>query len=112
MEMMLRVKGPGSGRALDVLLATPPDTPVAAVARSLADAAGLLPSQRADLYVDGRRLAPGDPVGRSGLRPGAIVGFSPQGDAATTRNGAARLRIVSGPDAGAVVTLRDGQIPV
>jgi DNA segregation ATPase FtsK/SpoIIIE, S-DNA-T family len=112
MEMMLTVKEPGSERALDVLLATATETPVAAVAASLADAAGLPRSQRVDLYIDGRRLASDDPAGRSGLRPGAIVGFSPQGTAATTRNGPTQLRIVGGPDAGGVVALQDGQIPV
>ncbi|KIZ18685.1 FtsK/SpoIIIE domain-containing protein [Streptomyces natalensis] len=122
MQIRLTVLGPRSGhpaRACDVLVTAPAGTALAAVAGSLAaSVAG--PGAEAGsgpvvLYAGSDRLDPQRAaIGEPPLIDGAVLTLQGPGPAPAhgLPHGPARLRIVSGPDAGGVHLLHGGQIRI
>ncbi|TSB22078.1 FHA domain-containing protein [Streptomyces benahoarensis] len=121
MQIRLTVLGPRGGhpaRACDVLVTAPAGTALAAVAGSLAaavagpgaDAGGPVVLYAGAERLDPQRAALGEPP----LIDGAVLSLqSPGPDPAHgLPHGPARLRVVSGPDAGGVHLLHGGQIRV
>ncbi|MFI8998925.1 FHA domain-containing protein [Streptomyces sp. NPDC053542] len=127
MQIRLTVLGPRSGhstRACDVLVTAPAGTALAAVASSLAAAVagagadvggGGAGSGPVVLYagqerLDVQRAALGEPP----LIDGAVLSLQGPGPAPAhgLPAGPARLRVVSGPDAGGVHLLHGGQIRI
>ncbi|MFF4606616.1 FHA domain-containing protein [Streptomyces sp. NPDC001339] len=127
MQIRLTVLGPRSGpatRACDVLVTAPAGTALAAVAGSLAASVA---STGADiggqgggsgpvvLYAGTERLDPQRAaIGEPPLIDGAVLSLQGPGPAPAhgLPHGTARLRVVSGPDAGGVHLLHGGQIRV
>ncbi|HEV2088116.1 MAG TPA: hypothetical protein VGR21_07375, partial [Cryptosporangiaceae bacterium] len=99
MELRLSLTGPAG--ELDVVLAAPDQAPVDTVAGALADAVGAAPD--AALTVAGQRLDRSHPVGVAPLLNGARIGVG-MVTQAVARPGPRQLRVVGGPDAGAVRT--------
>ncbi|ARF55557.1 FHA domain-containing protein [Streptomyces gilvosporeus] len=122
MQIRLTVLGPRSGhpaRACDVLVTAPAGTALATVAGSLAaSVAG--PGAEAGsgpvvLYAGSERLDPQRAaIGEPPLIDGAVLTLQGPGPAPAhgLPHGPARLRIVSGPDAGGVHLLHGGQIRI
>lgn len=127
MQIRLTVLGPRSGpttRACDVLVTAPAGTALAAVAGSLAASVA---GSGADvggagggsgpvvLYAGSERLDPQRAaIGEPPLIDGAVLSLHGPGPtpAHGLPHGSARLRIVSGPDAGGVHLLHGGQIRI
>ncbi|GAU67936.1 FHA domain-containing protein [Streptomyces sp. NBRC 110611] len=127
MQIRLTVLGPRSGpatRACDVLVTAPAGTALAAVAGSLAASVA---STGADvggpgggsgpvvLYAGTERLDPQRAaIGEPPLIDGAVLSLQGPGPAPAhgLPHGTARLRVVSGPDAGGVHLLHGGQIRI
>ncbi|GAA5613247.1 FHA domain-containing protein [Streptomyces platensis] len=127
MQIRLTVLGPRSGhttRACDVLVTAPSGTALAAVAGSLAasvagsgaDVGGAGGgSGPAVLYAGSERLDPQRAaIGEPPLIDGAVLSVQSPGPAPAhgLPHGSARLRVVSGPDAGGVHLLHGGQIRI
>ncbi|AJC58061.1 FtsK/SpoIIIE domain-containing protein [Streptomyces sp. 769] len=126
MQIRLTVLGPRSGhttRACDVLVTAPAGTALATVAGSLAAAVA---GSGADigtggssaplvLYAGTERLDPQRAaLGEPPLIDGAVLSLQGPGPAPAhgLPHGSARLRIVSGPDAGGVHLLHGGQVRI
>ncbi|MFD5397634.1 FtsK/SpoIIIE domain-containing protein [Streptomyces sp. NPDC127097] len=127
MQIRLTVLGPRSGhttRACDVLVTAPAGTALAAVAGSLAASVA---GSGADvggagggsgpvvLYAGSERLDPQRAaLGEPPLIDGAVLSVQSPGPAPAhgLPHGSARLRVVSGPDAGGVHLLHGGQIRI
>ncbi|MEU9114212.1 FHA domain-containing protein [Streptomyces sp. NPDC048483] len=123
MQIRLTVLGPRSGhttRACDVLVTAPAGTALASVAGSLAasvagpgtDTGGGGPVV---LYAGSERLDPQRAaIGEPPLIDGAVLALQGPGPAPAhgLPHGPARLRVVSGPDAGGVHLLHGGQIRI
>ncbi|MYX10406.1 FHA domain-containing protein [Streptomyces sp. SID8375] len=127
MQIRLTVLGPRSGhttRACDVLVTAPAGTALAAVAGSLAASVA---GSGADvggagggsgpvvLYAGSERLDPQRAaIGEPPLIDGAVLSLQSPGPAPAhgLPHGSARLRIISGPDAGGVHLLHGGQIRI
>ncbi|MFI5526472.1 FHA domain-containing protein [Streptomyces platensis] len=127
MQIRLTVLGPRSGhttRACDVLVTAPSGTALAAVAGSLAASVA---GSGADvggagggsgpvvLYAGSERLDPQRAaIGEPPLIDGAVLSVQSPGPAPAhgLPHGSARLRVVSGPDAGGVHLLHGGQIRI
>lgn len=127
MQIRLTVLGPRSGhttRACDVLVTAPAGTALAAVAGSLAASVA---GSGADvggagggsgpvvLYAGSDRLDPQRAaIGEPPLIDGAVLSVQSPGPAPAhgLPHGSARLRVVSGPDAGGVHLLHGGQIRI
>ncbi|MDQ8703439.1 FtsK/SpoIIIE domain-containing protein [Streptomyces sp. LHD-70] len=104
----------GGGDAFDVHLDADPDTPVGAVARTLAEAGGVaLPPDGSGLYVDGR-LLPADLLLRDApLHHAAVVGLGrPAASQSAEPAGLVEVSAVGGPGAGAVHRLDIGEYRV
>ncbi|MFH8633779.1 FtsK/SpoIIIE domain-containing protein [Streptomyces lydicus] len=126
MQIRLTVLGPRSGhttRACDVLVTAPAGTALAAVAGSLAasvagsgaDVGGAGGSGPVVLYAGTERLDPQRAaLGEPPLIDGAVLTLQGPGPAPAhgLPHGTARLRVVSGPDAGGVHLLHGGQIRI
>ncbi|MEU8683691.1 FtsK/SpoIIIE domain-containing protein [Streptomyces sp. NPDC048611] len=126
MQIRLTVLGPRSGhptRACDVLVTAPAGTALAAVAGSLAasvagagaDVGGTGGSAPVVLYAGTERLDPQRAaIGEPPLIDGAVLSLQNPGPAPAhgLPHGSARLRVVSGPDAGGVHLLHGGQIRI
>ncbi|WP_432140956.1 FtsK/SpoIIIE domain-containing protein [Streptomyces sp. bgisy084] len=127
MQIRLTVLGPRSGhttRACDVLVTAPGGTALAAVAGSLAasvagsgaDVGGAGGSSGpVVLYAGSERLDPQRAaIGEPPLIDGAVLSVQNPGPAPAhgLPHGSARLRVVSGPDAGGVHLLHGGQIRI
>ncbi|WP_399097092.1 FHA domain-containing protein [Streptomyces sp. BBFR2] len=121
MQIRLTVLGPRGGhpaRACDVLVTAPAGTALAAVATSLAAAVagpGADTGGPVVLYAGAERLDPQRAaLGEPPLIDGAVLSLqSPGPDPAHgLPHGPARLRVISGPDAGGVHLLHGGQIRV
>ncbi|MEW9521136.1 FHA domain-containing protein [Streptomyces tubercidicus] len=127
MQIRLTVLGPRSGhptRACDVLVTAPAGTALAAVAGSLAASVA---GSGADvgstgggsgpvvLYAGSERLDPQRAaLGEPPLIDGAVLTLHTPGPAPAhgLPHGSARLRVISGPDAGGVHLLHGGQIRI
>ncbi|ANZ18389.1 FtsK/SpoIIIE family protein,FHA domain-containing protein [Streptomyces noursei ATCC 11455] len=126
MQIRLTVLGPRSGpttRACDVLVTAPAGTALATVAGSLAAAVA---GSGADvgtggssapvvLYAGTERLDPQRAaLGEPPLIDGAVLSLQGPGPAPAhgLPHGSARLRVVSGPDAGGVHLLHGGQVRI
>ncbi|WP_327690449.1 FHA domain-containing protein [Streptomyces tubercidicus] len=127
MQIRLTVLGPRSGhptRACDVLVTAPAGTALAAVAGSLAASVA---GSGADvgstgggngpvvLYAGSERLDPQRAaLGEPPLIDGAVLTLQTPGPAPAhgLPHGSARLRVISGPDAGGVHLLHGGQIRI
>ncbi|MGY5128327.1 FtsK/SpoIIIE domain-containing protein [Streptomyces nigrescens] len=127
MQIRLTVLGPRSGhttRACDVLVTAPAGTALAAVAGSLAASVA---GSGADvggagggsgpvvLYAGPERLDPQRAaIGEPPLIDGAVLSLQSPGPAPAhgLPHGSARLRVISGPDAGGVHLLHGGQIRI
>ncbi|MFJ9853492.1 FHA domain-containing protein [Streptomyces sp. NPDC101150] len=126
MQIRLTVLGPRSGhttRACDVLVTAPAGTALAAVAGSLAasvagsgaDVGGAGGGGPVVLYAGNERLDPQRAaIGEPPLIDGAVLALQGPGPAPAhgLPHGPARLRVVSGPDAGGVHLLHGGQIRI
>ncbi|MFE1176025.1 FHA domain-containing protein [Streptomyces sp. NPDC058773] len=126
MQIRLTVLGPRSGhttRACDVLVTAPSGTALAAVAGSLAasvagsgaDVGGTGGSGPVVLYAGTERLDPQRAaIGEPPLIDGAVLSLQTPGPAPAhgLPHGSARLRVISGPDAGGVHLLHGGQIRI
>ncbi|AOP45592.1 FtsK/SpoIIIE domain-containing protein [Streptomyces lydicus] len=126
MQIRLTVLGPRSGhttRACDVLVTAPAGTALAAVAGSLAasvagsgaDVGTAGGSGPVVLYAGTERLDPQRAaLGEPPLIDGAVLTLQGPGPAPAhgLPHGTARLRVVSGPDAGGVHLLHGGQIRI
>ncbi|MFE1769271.1 FtsK/SpoIIIE domain-containing protein [Streptomyces angustmyceticus] len=126
MQIRLTVLGPRSGhttRTCDVLVTAPAGTALAAVAGSLAasvagsgaDVGGAGGSGPVVLYAGTERLDPQRAaLGEPPLIDGAVLSLQTPGPAPAhgLPHGSARLRVVSGPDAGGVHLLHGGQIRI
>ncbi|MFI9046788.1 FtsK/SpoIIIE domain-containing protein [Streptomyces sp. NPDC053427] len=127
MQIRLTVLGPRSGhttRACDVLVTAPAGTALAAVAGSLAASVagsgadvggGAGGSGPVVLYAGNERLDPQRAaIGEPPLIDGAVLALHGPGPAPAhgLPHGPARLRVVSGPDAGGVHLLHGGQIRI
>ncbi|MFI0716103.1 FtsK/SpoIIIE domain-containing protein [Streptomyces inhibens] len=127
MQIRLTVLGPRSGhttRACDVLVTAPAGTALAAVAGSLAASVA---GSGADvggagggsgpvvLFAGAERLDPQRAaIGEPPLIDGAVLSLQGPGPAPAhgLPHGSARLRVISGPDAGGVHLLHGGQIRI
>ncbi|MEU5544055.1 FHA domain-containing protein [Streptomyces sioyaensis] len=127
MQIRLTVLGPRSGhttRACDVLVTAPAGTALAAVAGSLAasvagsgaDVGGSGGSSApVVLYAGSERLDPQRAaLGEPPLIDGAVLSLQGPGPSPAhgLPHGSARLRVISGPDAGGVHLLHGGQIRI
>ncbi|WP_329155298.1 FtsK/SpoIIIE domain-containing protein [Streptomyces sp. NBC_01456] len=125
MQIRLTVLGPRSGhttRACDVLVTAPAGTALAAVAGSLAASVagsgadvGGGSSAPVVLYAGSERLDPQRAaLGEPPLIDGAVLSLQNPGPSPAhgLPHGSARLRVVSGPDAGGVHLLHGGQIRI
>ncbi|MGN6608477.1 MAG: FtsK/SpoIIIE domain-containing protein [Jatrophihabitans sp.] len=125
MRVVLTVAATAWGRVADVVLEADATTPVAEVARRVADlfAAGggavvaLDASARRGgaptLYVDGRPLAPDCPLAESALVDGVVVGLDDPGVSLVAEpEGVAEIRVVAGPGAGTVHVAPPGTLVV
>ncbi|QHC20820.1 FHA domain-containing protein [Streptomyces sp. GS7] len=126
MQIRLTVLGPRSGhttRACDVLVTAPAGTALASVAGSLAasvagagaDVGAAGGSAPVVLYAGSERLDPQRAaIGEPPLIDGAVLSLQGPGPAPAhgLPHGSARLRVVSGPDAGGVHLLHGGQIRI
>ncbi|MFG2137035.1 FtsK/SpoIIIE domain-containing protein [Streptomyces sp. NPDC048650] len=125
MQIRLTVLGPRSGhptRACDVLVTAPAGTALASVAGSLAASVagsgadvGGASGGPVVLYAGGERLDPQRAaIGEPPLIDGAVLALQGPGPAPAhgLPHGPARLRVVSGPDAGGVHLLHGGQIRI
>ncbi|MGW2631306.1 FHA domain-containing protein [Streptomyces chattanoogensis] len=125
MQIRLTVLGPRSGhttRACDVLVTAPAGTALASVAGSLASSvagpgadAGGAGGGPVVLYAGNDRLDPQRAaIGEPPLIDGAVLSLQGPGPAPAhgLPHGPARLRVVSGPDAGGVHLLHGGQIRI
>ncbi|MFK0291360.1 FtsK/SpoIIIE domain-containing protein [Streptomyces sp. NPDC090442] len=126
MQIRLTVLGPRSGhttRACDVLVTAPAGTALATVAGSLAaavagsgaDVGTTGGSAPVVLYAGTERLDPQRAaLGEPPLIDGAVLSLQGPGPAPAhgLPHGSARLRVVSGPDAGGVHLLHGGQVRV
>ncbi|MGW2406299.1 FHA domain-containing protein [Streptomyces sp. NPDC001739] len=126
MQIRLTVLGPRSGpttRACDVLVTAPAGTALAAVAGSLAasvagpgaDTGAGGGSGPVVLYAGTERLDPQRAaIGEPPLIDGAVLSVQGPGPAPAhgLPHGTARLRVISGPDAGGVHLLHGGQIRI
>ncbi|MGG2462687.1 FtsK/SpoIIIE domain-containing protein [Streptomyces sp. RGM 3693] len=126
MQIRLTVLGPRSGhttRACDVLVTAPAGTALATVAGSLAaavagtgaDVGSTSSSAPVVLYAGAERLDPQRAaLGEPPLIDGAVLSLQGPGPAPAhgLPHGSARLRVVSGPDAGGVHLLHGGQIRI
>lgn len=126
MQIRLTVLGPRSGhttRACDVLVTAPAGTALAAVAGSLAasvagsgaDVGGGSSSAPVVLYAGSERLDPQRAaLGEPPLIDGAVLSLQNPGPSPAhgLPHDSARLRVVSGPDAGGVHLLHGGQIRI
>ncbi|MGW7488102.1 FHA domain-containing protein [Streptomyces sp. NPDC054786] len=127
MQIRLTVLGPRSGhttRTCDVLVTAPAGTALAAVAGSLAasvagsgaDVGGSgSGSGPVVLYAGTERLDPQRAaIGEPPLIDGAVLSLQSPGPAPAhgLPHGSARLRVISGPDAGGVHLLHGGQIRI
>ncbi|MFD8545826.1 FHA domain-containing protein [Streptomyces sp. NPDC059649] len=124
MQIRLTVLGPRSGpttRACDVLVTAPAGTALAAVAGSLAasvagaDTGTGGGSGPVVLYAGTERLDPQRAaIGEPPLIDGAVLSLQGPGPAPAhgLPHGTARLRVISGPDAGGVHLLHGGQIRI
>ncbi|GFE10225.1 hypothetical protein Scani_64930 [Streptomyces caniferus] len=126
MQIRLTVLGPRSGhttRTCDVLVTAPAGTALAAVAGSLAasvagsgaDVGGSGSGGPVVLYAGTERLDPQRAaIGEPPLIDGAVLSLHGPGPAPAhgLPHGSARLRVVSGPDAGGVHLLHGGQIRI
>ncbi|MEE4423307.1 FHA domain-containing protein [Streptomyces bugieae] len=126
MQIRLTVLGPRSGpttRACDVLVTAPAGTALAAVAGSLAasvagpgaDTGAGGGSGPVVLYAGTERLDPQRAaLGEPPLIDGAVLSLQGPGPAPAhgLPHGTARLRVISGPDAGGVHLLHGGQIRI
>ncbi|UWS77164.1 FtsK/SpoIIIE domain-containing protein [Streptomyces noursei] len=126
MQIRLTVLGPRSGpttRACDVLVTAPAGTALATVAGSLAaavagtgaDVGTTGSSAPVILYAGTERLDPQRAaLGEPPLIDGAVLSLQGPGPAPAhgLPHGSARLRVVSGPDAGGVHLLHGGQIRI
>ncbi|MFE7299678.1 FtsK/SpoIIIE domain-containing protein [Streptomyces sp. NPDC057579] len=125
MQIRLTVLGPRSGhttRACDVLVTAPAGTALATVAGSLAASVagtgadvGSTGSAPVVLYAGTERLDPQRAaLGEPPLIDGAVLSLQGPGPAPAhgLPHGSARLRVVSGPDAGGVHLLHGGQIRI
>ncbi|MET7800198.1 FHA domain-containing protein, partial [Streptomyces decoyicus] len=126
MQIRLTVLGPRSGhttRTCDVLVTAPAGTALAAVAGALAasvagsgaDVGGAGGSGPVVLYAGPERLDPQRAaIGEPPLIDGAVLSLQSPGPAPAhgLPHGSARLRVISGPDAGGVHLLHGGQIRI
>ncbi|MFF2811452.1 FtsK/SpoIIIE domain-containing protein [Streptomyces sp. NPDC058000] len=126
MQIRLTVLGPRSGhttRACDVLVTAPAGTALATVAGSLAaavagtgaDVGSTSSGAPVVLYAGAERLDPQRAaLGEPPLIDGAVLSLQGPGPAPAhgLPHGSARLRVVSGPDAGGVHLLHGGQIRI
>ncbi|WP_407289234.1 FtsK/SpoIIIE domain-containing protein [Streptomyces sp. BP-8] len=127
MQIRLTVLGPRSGhttRACDVLVTAPAGTALAAVAGSLAASVAGTGAESGGagagsgpvvLYAGSERLDPQRAaIGEPPLIDGAVLSLQGPGPAPAhgLPHGTARLRVVSGPDAGGVHLLHGGQIRI
>ncbi|MGW7576148.1 FHA domain-containing protein [Streptomyces sp. NPDC054765] len=126
MQIRLTVLGPRSGhttRTCDVLVTAPAGTALAAVAGSLAasvagsgaDVGGTGGSSPVVLFAGTERLDPQRAaLGEPPLIDGAVLSLQGPGPAPAhgLPHGSARLRVISGPDAGGVHLLHGGQIRI
>ncbi|MFJ5679869.1 FtsK/SpoIIIE domain-containing protein [Streptomyces sp. NPDC093097] len=126
MQIRLTVLGPRSGhttRACDVLVTAPAGTALATVAGSLAaavagsgaDVGTASSSAAVVLYAGTERLDPQRAaLGEPPLIDGAVLSLQGPGPSPAhgLPHGSARLRVVSGPDAGGVHLLHGGQIRI
>ncbi|MGV4923463.1 FHA domain-containing protein [Streptomyces sp. BHT-5-2] len=126
MQIRLTVLGPRSGhttRACDVLVTAPAGTALATVAGSLAaavagsgaDVGTTGSSAPVVLYAGTERLDPQRAaLGEPPLIDGAVLTLQGPGPAPAhgLPHGSARLRVVSGPDAGGVHLLHGGQVRI
>ena len=117
----MTVVDPGAGLRAEVVVDAEPDTPVRELTAVLAARVGgdgrvvsfATPTAERVLYVDGRRLDPGQDVASSPLRDGAQVSLdSPAGCLLLEPPGVVELRVVSGPDSGGLHRLGPGRIEI
>ncbi len=131
MRLTLTVVDPLGGGSADVVMDVEPQTAVGEVAREVERQVGaggeggaqiisLLPGRgepRAPgvptVYVDGYALDPTRTVAESPLREGAVVSlYDPAGCVPGEPTGVVELRVVGGPDAGAVHRLGVGRVEI
>ena len=123
MRLSLTVVDPGAGLRSEVVVDAAPETPVRDLATLLAERAtgdpdGHVvrfgrPSSAPELFLDGRRLDPGQAVGQTPLREGAQVSLdSPAGCLPLEPTGVVELRVVSGPDSGGLHRLGPGRVEI
>ncbi|WP_344265736.1 FHA domain-containing protein [Streptomyces sodiiphilus] len=120
MQTRLTVLGPlgghptGSGSGTDVAVTAPEGTSLADVLGALATAAAPGSGVPGAVYCEGRRLDPrSTPLGHPPLVDGAVISLHRPADAPSrVTPPAARLMVVSGPDAGGVHLLHGGEIRV
>ncbi|WNI15973.1 FtsK/SpoIIIE domain-containing protein [Actinacidiphila sp. ITFR-21] len=125
MRLSLTVVDPLGGDRADVVVDADPASTVADVARELGRKVGggaeIIPiaggASRAPgapaVYVDGYAVDPGWTVAQSPLREGAVVSlYDPAGCLPGEPAGVVELRVVGGPDAGAVHRLGIGRVEI
>ncbi len=131
MRLALTVVDPLGGGSADVVVDVEPQTSVGEVAREVERQVGvggeggaqiisLVPGRggpRAPgtpaVYVDGYAVDPARPVAESPLREGAVVSlYDPAGCVPGEPAGVVELRVVGGPDAGAVHRLGVGRVEI
>lgn len=91
---------------VDVLLDLDPSDPVSALEAALAQ---LLRPTLPGLWLGDRALAPSDTIHASGVTPACVIGLGgPLPHRQPTAAARAELHVVSGPDAGVILPLPDG----
>jgi S-DNA-T family DNA segregation ATPase FtsK/SpoIIIE len=111
MELRVRVVAPGrsgvvaagTSRLTDVVLDVPPGTTFGSVADELRTAAGGV----GELFIEGRAVPHATRVGEPPLVHGAVITVGHPGTT-PRQHGAVRLRVETGPDAGALHWLEPG----
>ena len=109
MRMTLTAVDATTAERVDVLVELDPSDPVSALERTLVR---LLPSAGAGLWLGGRRLDGARTVSEERVVPGCLLHTGAPGPHLTPPTTRAALHVVSGPGAGGVHGLPDGDIVV
>ncbi len=110
MHLDLTLLTPGR-TPLDVAVDAEPGTALGDIADELAGLAGLVGAST-EFYAGTRLLAARTPLGGPDLRSGCVLGVGAPGPRDRGVSGILELRVVSGPDAGAVHPLPRGRVVV
>ena len=109
MELQLSVIDPAREDRADLLVEAEPATPVGRLAEEIARQLGRAGAEPPSLHVGGFRVDPQLPLDISPVRDGAVVSLAtPAGCPPPDPQGLVEVRVVGGPDAGAVHRLGPG----